>query len=540
MYEIVLLNALNQEVYVFDNTNKTFKADDLEQGNYSLIVRPKTNENSYLTSEQLNIGINLFDESNELIFLFNENDSRFEWSYSNNLNYKFFAKVTYDDNETESFYIKDYLEKDGTRYYYLQPSKMGNIKEISLFASKDLQEGEIVLYSRIGSWKGEWQFDLFESGKGTQNDPYVIQNAEQFANIGLRDDANNQVYFSLGQSISLTLEETNKYLLENFYGQLEGNGNTISVAISSSQIQNPSINHSLNMGSGSNKITFTNAQSIIKTIQQNAIVKNVKIDLSFDYSALGDYLPTIISGLATENYGVIQSCEINISSLNLSKNLTSLAVAGLVSVNYGTIQDCSNYSNLQTNYPTTAINLFYGGIALLNQSGGLIIGCQNNGAIELTIRKENSGIYLGGIVCENNGGQIRASGNNADITILGDYQFESAVAGVVSRNIGQASYIFNNGQILSSSGSAGIIYYYRSGNIGELFEFSGINAIGAIYGSSISQTGKIYAYKNTIAGITVTELPGNLSGGEEFLYNQNYKLVVQKEQESIVMLLEKL
>ncbi len=540
MYEIVLLNALNQEVYVFDNTNKTFKADDLEQGSYSLIVRPKTNENSYLTSEQLNIGINLFDESNELIFLFNENDSRFEWSYSNNLNYKFFAKVTYDDNETESFYIKDYLEKAGTRYYYLQPSKMGNIKEISLFASKDLQEGEIVLYSKIGSWEGEWQFDLFESGKGTQYDPYVIQNAEQFANIGLRDDANNQVYFSLGQSISLTLEETNKYLLENFYGQLEGNGNTISVAISSSQIQNPSINYSLNMGSSSNRVTFTNAQSIIKTIQQNAIVKNVKIDLSFDYSALGDYLPTIISGLATENYGVIQSCEINISSLNLSKNLTSLAVAGLVGVNYGTIQDCSNYSNLQTNYPTTAINLFYGGIALLNQSGGLIIGCQNNGAIELTIRKENSGIYLGGIVCENNGGQIRACGNNADITILGDYQFESAVAGVVSRNIGQASYIFNNGQILSSSGSAGIIYYYRSGNIGELFEFSGINAIGAIYGSSISQTGKIYAYKNTIAGITVTELPGSLSGGEEFLYNQNYKLVVQKEQESIVMLLEKL
>ena len=93
--------------------------------------------------------------------------------------------------------------------------------------------------------------------------------------------------------------------------------------------------------------------------------------------------------------------------------------------------------------------------------------------------------------------------------------------------------MFNNKTLSSARGGvSGIMYYYRSGQLGDMFNCSGNDVIFAIYGGSADQRGKVYAYQNSASGLTVTTLPNGLDDGQQFVYNNEYMLQVVKEEQA--------
>ena len=157
------------------------------------------------------------------------------------------------------------------------------------------------------------------------------------------------------------------------------------------------------------------------------------------------------------------------------------------------------------------------------------------------MRAAGSGVYGGGVVYDNNGGQVYACGNNGEIAFEGSAQFAAAFGGVIGRNMGRAGYLFNNSTVSSTNGGiSGVVYYYRSGELGDVFEFSGADVISAIYGSTVNQQGQVYAYQNSSAGLAITLLPDGLTDGQRFVYNNEYALQVSQENQRFSISLSKI
>ena len=536
MYQILFQG--DEGRFILNSQNMSIDIEAFAGKTFEIFVEPIQGENSYLSSEALTITFANLNNMHEINFYFVENELKFEWTFKDSNLYNFYVELEYNDGLIESAYTNNYTIKNEKNYFYYQPKRMGAINKISLYAKILTSEENVYgIYNFVGSWIDNYIFDLFAGGNGTKNDPYIIENEQQFRNIALRNDVNNTVYFALSNSLELNLDEANKYIFDIFHGQLDGRGYTIKVNATTQVIENKSILYSVNLGNSTTSVQFENGQSIFKEISANAKVSNLAIDYSLDYSAVSSFSPIVFSPLAIINYGTISQVTINSADLNLSSNITTLAIGGIVGFNFGTIEESQNNSVIDERYPSqSAIRVLYGGIVLVNQTQGLIKGCQNNGQINLTIRRDLSSIYLGGIVCENNGGEITACGNNANITVSGNYQFTSAVASIASRNVGQITYVFNNGQISSPQGVGGIVYYFRSGTFGYVFEMSGNNVLASAYasGANITQNGEIYAYNNTIIGITIQKLPDAISINQEFVAG-DYKLIVSQDKSKIIL-----
>ena len=576
MYEIVvdcsMPTVLNSANMMISNANL------LVDQTVTMTVKAKSGTTNLLTSQPYSISITQFvqptdEENNPMVeFIVDRENVRLVWNirhsqdYDVSQDYEFIIKLTYENGVTETQVIKNYeqisTEEEQYKQYYYQPKVQNLIVKVEIYGREIFTTDMLELYGTISiSIDNPIDFRLFASGLGTAEDPYIIENGDNFTNIKTRDNPDETVYFALNKDIEFTLDDED-FFLENFYGSLDGNGHTITVNFAKENFENVTIDKKISTEED-HSIAFNFSQSLIKTINKGAIVKNMNIAISHDLTgAKGtentqpteekqNYKPTVLSGLATENFGTVSSVSLVKLESTFGKSISSLAIGGLIAFNSGIVEDSQNMvksshdaeedspndSIIIETQNSSTLNLMFGAIVLKNESGGQIIGAQNNRNISISVRREGQNIYVGGIVYENNGSVI-ASGNNASISASGNSAFNSRIGGVVGYNNGTVSHIFNGGSVSStqSSGSAGLIYYYRGGQVDTLFELTGSTIITSIYGGSVNQKGKIYGSGDT-SSFTITAL-SELVDGQTFATGL-YTIIVEKNANNYNAILSK-
>ena len=198
-----------------DYLNNTFK----------FVVKPVSSSGKYLTSEEFIVsffdGDNLIEENS---FAYNQQQYKLQWSVNEQeKDYQYFVSLKYEDGSIEENYVEEFVSSEGKRTYFYQPNKMGKILQANLYAREkgftidENLNNSICMFTFAGQIESI-EYKLFDSGSGTQSDPYIITNSQEFKNIAIRDSASNKVYFKLANTINLESNVLNQFIINKFYG----------------------------------------------------------------------------------------------------------------------------------------------------------------------------------------------------------------------------------------------------------------------------------------------------------------------------------
>lgn len=273
-------------------------------------------------------------------------------------------------------------------------------------------KGTINLYAK-------WEFSAtaYDAlGSGTEEDPYLIYNAEQFIDaFKYRSDMSSILHSHFKLMDDIVIDEN--YGFNNtsrfFAGVLDGNNKTITTTsnVSSGYIMPFKLTGIIE------NVKFKVAYPIPLVYQVEAlgVVNNCK-------SEAGNLVCNNSYGVITNyNYGTIINCE---NHINITfQGSSGTTIGGIVNFNYGgTIESCSNYGNLNGTH-------FLGGIVgSSGQEGNIILNCVNYGTVS---GGGIAGSVGNGIVqnCVNYGsisglsgaGIVRALERNSSITSCDNY-----------------------------------------------------------------------------------------------------------------------
>ncbi len=422
---------------------------------------------------------------------------------------EFLVKIDYEDGTSETSNLITAENVDGL---YYQPRKAGTITQASVY----VRDGSFSLFSAPIILVGPFDFDIFASGSGTQEDPYMIATAEHFKNMALRNKASQKYYFELADDITIDIESP--IIEDSFYGNLNGNGYTIYVTYSAYKTGISSLKLTLPSGSNTEDYEMRMGASLFTSLASSATIDNLNLSVNIAISNIygGN---TAITPLAFVNYGTISNVNITEFNTDISFGVDTgllVAVAGLVGDNYGLIDNCTNSAviDLYVNTNGTYIPyILYSGIALkcTNPSStiGLIRNCFSTGSITLTARKNNTRLWVSGIVANliSNGAVINC-GNDAPITLQGKgaNSYSSYVSGIALR-VSRASiqYAYNNASITMVDGAstlAGIAYTLQNSTVTGLVDTS---ALKLAYSCASTSGTNCYATVAT-EGLTINEL----------------------------------
>ncbi|HCO18034.1 S-layer homology domain-containing protein [Gudongella oleilytica] len=225
----------------------------------------------------------------------------------------------------------------------------------------------------------------FDGGKGTNESPFLISTAEQ---LDLLKSNTTDTYFKLTQDINLG--NLTERITNTFLGHLDGDGH---------------------------KITFSYAAGLFRQIGAGASVKNLIVAGGIT----GENPKGISIGrLADTNYGTIEKCGVDMSSMIL-KSAVNVRVGGLVGTNYGLISQsyASGIIKVQL-VKREAINGSYrsladdilgndynkgwvGGLCGVNAEGATIKNCWSNSTVILEAPGDMTYGISGGLAGSNNG-----------------------------------------------------------------------------------------------------------------------------------------
>ena len=280
----------------------------------------------------------------------------------------------------------------------------------------------------------------FKEGRGTEKNPYIIENAEQlkyFASLVNAGEKFEGKYVSITQTIDLennefipiglgsigNRKETEWNMENSFDGILEGNGNVITGV----------------------KITQEEAHGvgIIGVLGENGVVKNLNTE---NGTIIGR---TCVGGIVGASKGQIINCTNKLTIIaqdNANVNNSGQQAGGIVGrLETGKIIECSNSGNV------TASN-DVGGIVGW-QKVGTITGCGNGGEVT------TNNYQAGGIVGRLETGKIIECSNNGIITAN-----KSNAGGIIGSNQeGIVENCSNSGEIISKDHQAGGITRSISG-----------------------------------------------------------------------------
>lgn len=238
-------------------------------------------------------------------------------------------------------------------------------------------------------------FDLFE-GKGTQNDPYLIQNAEDMWKLSELTKGHSftdtTVYFKLTADINLSAEnwqpicasaDTGWVSIANcFYGNFDGNGKTITFV--------------------GNYTGDTWAKGLFSAIGGYVHDLTLRGSITTEMGRVGSLASMAFSGAKIENI----TSYVNITAGNNQVG----GIIGYIQNDNVTIKNCKNYG-------TITGNELVGGILGGGYKNTSFINCENHGNITATF------IKAGGIAGEKfavatmtnctNGGKVVAGGQEA-------------------------------------------------------------------------------------------------------------------------------
>ncbi len=421
------------------------------------------------------------------------------------------------------------LIRGTTKENYYMPNDRGTIENFLIKARKIVdnasQESEKILYIYSTSISYISQtpiiIDIFSGGNGTSNNPYLIANEEDFYNISKRNISGQVFYFRFTNNIEIDFSkmveivendngQEQKFLMKEFYGNLNGNGYTLTyIANNLYQIED---GYTADDIIGLNSVTFNNYFALFKTISSGATISNIIIDMEIDINSINN-TNAIISSIALYNYGTVSGIIVNNMSLThlTGQGYTNyIFMSGLVGVNYGMIENSTNNADITYSTPQRVPFYFgYAGIALFNDTDeayiGRIVNSFNTGDISLTARTNNINLYGSGIVISN-GGILNCVGNDGNFTINTTSAASSCSAyftGIALysngffNNENSISYAYNNGQFTNSSTSArlvkaGIVYSLASGQINTLVDTKG-NTLVSTNNGNIVDNGTNYA-----------------------------------------------
>ncbi len=388
-----------------------------------------------------------------------------------------------------------------------------------------VREGEMNLFSDWISYEcpaytasDAIALNLFASGEGTQENPYMIETAEQFKNMNLLGAkpsylnayteltqkiernpntgiaittgsintrevtiADTKYYFALANDI--TLESEGDYIItDNFHSVFDGRGFTITFNSTSGVDINNSINNRYASGVDSyEEVKFNRTNSIFKRVYGE--VKNVKLNLNYVYNLENVETKTLFAGLVMFNNGYVSNIEVCALSVDVSNTISSiLAVAGVVGINNASVSNCIFNVTGETrisNNLSAEQKLLFGGIVGFNVGvDASITRCFVNKNVDFRVRLERSTngiVQAGGIAISNYNGSILLCGN--DGAIMGvSVQHIGYGAGIVVYSQGGSIYdCYNTGSVFGTNGYVGGVFFYSNSKIGNLIGVGSLN-----------------------------------------------------------------
>ncbi len=462
-----------------------------------------------------------------------------------NDNYVYIAKGSYkqeDDVEGKEFLVYiEYADVDSqgnqitetsgiitatsASELFYQPVTMGTITKISVY----VRGGKTALFSTPITITGNFEFDIFAGGNGTQENPYLIATGEQFKNISLRNQENHQYYFALKNDIEvdITDEDANMLIAGIFYGYLDGKNYTINLnvskkldaSVSATLATKVNITLPISSNNRTDSPDFTRGISMFERVASSATIKNFNLNVSWNVTNIENG-NTLFAPIAMLNYGRIENINIaNISTNFIMGNDTNryIALSGLVGDNYGYIENCTNSADVNMsvdNANPSSSNvpyLVYSGIAIRhanpNSSAGTIRNCFTTGNVTLIAKKNNSRLYASGIAINVlSQGVIANCGNDGNITItaIGATNYVNFASGIALRSSrGRLQNCYNNGKI-SAGEAGGIAYSIIDGSVQNIVETSGLP-----FASACTATGSEVYAQTTKDGLSI--VPNALS-----------------------------
>lgn len=286
-----------------------------------------------------------------------------------------------------------------------------------------------------------WKYGVAEKleGKGTKENPFLIENASQLALFAkyLNEGEYTYSYYKLTSSIKLNNDLDNptniwpgtRYKL---YGGFDGNGHTI---------------ENLYMQSDSVRdISFIYSAETI----ENLTINGIKIEYT------GTDVPWV-SGLVQDAYNV-SNCHIKGKFIVTRTNAGTVYAGGLAGNCYGEVTNCSSSAVFQFE---NASQISVGGLACYNRS--TISNCWFDGSLELDTSGKNNSKYFncGGIVYNNESeGSIENCFTKEEAKIS-SYN----VGGIAYTSYGTITSCTNNATVTGNSATAGIVCTVWSGTV---------------------------------------------------------------------------
>lgn len=389
----------------------------------------------------------------------NEEKSRFElsWNDENTKSYQYYILINFDNNTKESAYVSE---------NFYQPINMGSISQVLVKARQISQDEDTLhLFSRdIILPQENVSMDLFEAGNGSEENPYIINTAEQFKNISLRNIEGKDYHFKLGDNLTISqsdLMQEGGAFTTSFYGHLDGNGKTITFSANNCVASSASVSIQIST-INTTKVTINNLMSMFNKIEKGASVEN--LDINFSATLDSSISNVLLASLAGFNYGKISNVNLTNCSIGIAASSKTI-VGGLVGFNYGQITSCQNNASLSCLISESG-SVGFGGICAVNASNAEITNCVNNASKTFKVsNNKNATVYASGIALVNYS-KITSCGNDGDFILDAKQTSVSAYfAGIsITSNNGTISGdSYNNGAFsLSNSGllyKAEISYY---------------------------------------------------------------------------------
>ena len=359
---------------------------------------------------------------NDYLIEWDEESQTFSWS--NNLADT--TGLTYILDVTYSMGAESVTRRYETSSHEFTPTIISNVRfTLTVRNENGGLQSESLTYTNEETMQDFVEFNLFASGDGTSENPYLIETAQQFENIQYRavKDSNivsyytsgsvyeteeNIYHFSIQQNIS-GIEFDGFLVSGSFTGAISGNQHTISYtstgvdALTSTLSITSGENRIPSLTSGTSTTTFRYGTGIFEILTSTASISNLTVEANFvGVEAVEANL--LVGGIAIDNYGAISNVNISgfTSTLVVYEANSRLigAYAGITAMNRGTVASCAVVSDItlsdSSSGTTYTQNFFIGGLVFTNYA--TISNSRINANITLTLSSTSSATHqLAGI-----------------------------------------------------------------------------------------------------------------------------------------------
>ena len=201
--------------------------------------------------------------------------------------------------------------------------------EIYSVALDDISDESISSFkSHIVKGELDYDYEMFESGDGSANSKYVINNETQLNNVRYFTDR----HFVITSNINYTGNWGG--IDDEFTGSIYGQ---------KSSTENYKITFP---GMSAKEIVNSRNQYIAFVSKNSGTISNIDFNVTISNNAsLGESIMLQVGVVARENSGTISNINVN-PTITLTPSLQSLVVGGITAFNFGTIDGCNVGGNI--------------------------------------------------------------------------------------------------------------------------------------------------------------------------------------------------